>query len=138
MDPVSPRSSTTFHQPQSSTATSSEDLLQFKDMTFVITGGAQGIGLATARLLLSQGARVSVADVDESALEGVRKMFHDERKKDRIILEKVDVSDKDSVERWMDRTVQWNGGPIDGVSDHEIYKCPHTPFQAGWYDRIKC
>ncbi len=33
----------------------------------VVTGGASGIGLASARRLASEGARVVVADVDEAA-----------------------------------------------------------------------
>ncbi len=37
----------------------------------VVTGGASGIGLATAKLLAEEGAKVIVADVDKAALEGV-------------------------------------------------------------------
>lgn len=46
--------------------------LDFTGRLAVVTGGAKGIGLATARLLLAQGARVTVVDLDRSALERLR------------------------------------------------------------------
>jgi NAD(P)-dependent dehydrogenase (short-subunit alcohol dehydrogenase family) len=40
----------------------------FQERHFLITGGASGIGLTTARLLKAQGARLSLWDVNEAAL----------------------------------------------------------------------
>lgn len=40
-----------------------------KDRVAVITGGASGIGLATAKRLAAQGMRICLADVDEAQLE---------------------------------------------------------------------
>lgn len=42
---------------------------RFAGRTAVVTGGGSGIGLATARRLAAEGARVVVADVDEAAGE---------------------------------------------------------------------
>jgi len=36
--------------------------LDFKDRTAIVTGGAQGIGLAIARRLVASGARVRIWD----------------------------------------------------------------------------
>ena len=41
----------------------------FKDKVAVVTGGASGIGKAIVRQLLSQGARVVIADVGQGALD---------------------------------------------------------------------
>jgi len=37
---------------------------EFSGLTALVTGGASGIGLATAQLLTSRGARVAVLDRD--------------------------------------------------------------------------
>ena len=43
------------------------DCLQLTDSVFFVTGGASGLGAATARLLVASGARVLIADVNEAA-----------------------------------------------------------------------
>lgn len=40
-----------------------------QNMTSVVTGGARGIGLATARALLAQGSNIVLADMDAAALD---------------------------------------------------------------------
>ncbi|WP_406300477.1 SDR family NAD(P)-dependent oxidoreductase [Embleya sp. NBC_00888] len=42
----------------------------FAGLAAVVTGGAAGIGLATARMLVARGARVAVLDRDVSPLVG--------------------------------------------------------------------
>jgi short-subunit dehydrogenase len=41
-----------------------------RDRAFLITGGARGIGAATAQALHARGARLALVDLDEAALEG--------------------------------------------------------------------
>ncbi|HXP99235.1 MAG TPA: SDR family NAD(P)-dependent oxidoreductase, partial [Solirubrobacteraceae bacterium] len=40
--------------------------MRFEGKTVLVTGGASGIGAATARLLAGEGARVGIGDVNES------------------------------------------------------------------------
>jgi NAD(P)-dependent dehydrogenase (short-subunit alcohol dehydrogenase family) len=40
-----------------------------KDMTVIVTGGASGIGIACARLMLDQGAKVLIADLRSEAID---------------------------------------------------------------------
>jgi len=57
----------------------------------LVTGGASGIGLATARRLSAAGARVAIADADGRRLAGLRSRFG------RANLYEVDVADPAAV-----------------------------------------
>ncbi|PVX70660.1 SDR family oxidoreductase [Paraburkholderia unamae] len=46
--------------------------MRLKNKSALITGGTSGIGLATARLFIAEGARVAVTGRDESAFERVK------------------------------------------------------------------
>ncbi|OHC61435.1 MAG: 3-hydroxy-2-methylbutyryl-CoA dehydrogenase [Rhodocyclales bacterium RIFCSPLOWO2_02_FULL_63_24] len=41
--------------------------MQIKDSVFIITGGASGLGAGTGRMLVAQGAKVVLADLNEAA-----------------------------------------------------------------------
>lgn len=64
----------------------------------LVTGGAQGLGLAYARRLRDGGARVAVADVDGDA---IARLEHDERDRtdDRLRCFVVDVTDCEALRR---------------------------------------
>ncbi len=63
----------------------------------LITGGAGGIGQAIARKLLSEGACVILADIDQSALDSTVSEFAKSFGKDRVRGVKVDVTSEAQV-----------------------------------------
>jgi len=60
--------------------------------TAVITGGNSGIGLATARLFVQQGAKVAIIGRDDKTLDAARQELGD-----NVITIKMDVSSPDQV-----------------------------------------
>lgn len=69
----------------------------------LVTGGATGIGPATARKLAAEGARVAVLDVDEADAKAVADEFGG-------VALGVDVSDADAVELAVARAEEALGG----------------------------
>ena len=74
----------------------------------VITGGASGIGLATAERLARSGLRVCIADLDEDALKEAAASLADTGE---VIAQTTDVSDAASVEE-LGNTVADRLGPV--------------------------
>jgi NAD(P)-dependent dehydrogenase (short-subunit alcohol dehydrogenase family) len=69
--------------------------MEFKDKVAVITGGASGIGLATARALARAGARLVLADIETAALDQAVAAL--QRDGSEAIGIRADVGDRGSV-----------------------------------------
>lgn len=80
-----------------------------------VTGAAQGIALATAHLLASRGAHLSLADVQGETLEKEASKIKQEYSVD-IITCTVDVRNAESVDTWIENTVQ-HFGRLDGAAN---------------------
>lgn len=74
----------------------------FKDKVAVITGGASGIGLATARALAGQGAKLVLADIEAPRLADAAEALRDEGAE--VLAVETDVSDKRAVDALADRS----------------------------------
>lgn len=73
--------------------------MRFKDRVALITGGARGIGAATAQLFAKEGARVAVSDLDEAPAKEVASPIGG-------IAIACNVSDREQVEAMVERTVK--------------------------------
>jgi NAD(P)-dependent dehydrogenase (short-subunit alcohol dehydrogenase family) len=79
--------------------------LELADKVAVVTGGAGGIGRATAGLLAAEGARVVVADIDvEAGQEAANEIGA------AAAFKETDVSDADQVQSLVDFAVERFGG----------------------------
>ena len=77
---------------------------QFADKVIALTGAGSGIGFATAKLLASRGATLSLADVSQEGLEKVQKEINNEYKTEVAIFA-IDVRKYDQVEKWISDTI---------------------------------
>src|SRR6266436_3104837 len=78
-----------------------EKQMIIKGKTAFVTGGASGIGLATARRLAREGASVAIADLDSNSLEHARKEVGE-----KTLALTVDVTDENQLRGALERTVK--------------------------------
>jgi NAD(P)-dependent dehydrogenase (short-subunit alcohol dehydrogenase family) len=79
-----------------------------KDKTFLVAGGATGIGAATAKRLAAEGARVAIGDINIDGATAAAAQITDSGGS-AIALE-FDLADERSVRDLVDRTIKEFGG----------------------------
>lgn len=88
--------------------------MQIIDRVFILSGGASGLGLATARNLYSHGAYIAILDLDPDSGEAACKDLG----VDRSRFFETDVSETESVTAAVSAVIKWvkeTGKPIGGV-----------------------
>ncbi|KAE8388618.1 hypothetical protein ETB97_012789 [Aspergillus alliaceus] len=80
---------------------------------YAVTGLA-GIGLAVAKQLYNNGARLSLADIDEIALSSAFAQFNSDS--ENVLTTPVDVGSSASVDAWIESTVR-HFGRLDGAAN---------------------
>ena len=95
--------------------------LDFKERTAIVTGGAQGIGLAIAQRLLASGARVRIWDRDGARLAGVVKELGANAAGDAL-----DVTDPDAIVRGVQAALA-GAGRIDVLVNNAGIAGINTP-----------
>ncbi|KAM0329413.1 hypothetical protein ACHAQA_004720 [Verticillium albo-atrum] len=83
---------------------------------YAVTGGASGIGLATAKKIAERGGTVCLADVDATALQAAESFFAARTPATPFAVASVDVSKRDEVEAWIGGIVA-QFGRLDGAAN---------------------
>ncbi len=79
-----------------------------EDKTFLVAGGATGIGAATAKRLAAEGARVAIGDINIDGAAAAAAQITDSG--GRAIAIEFDLADAKSVQNLVDRTIGEFGG----------------------------
>lgn len=80
-------------------------MASLRGKVIAITGASGGIGSATAIFLASQGATLSLADMDANALDLVAEEIRSRYQSD-VMTTKVDVTESQQVNDWIELTVR--------------------------------
>lgn len=100
------------------------------DLKIIVTGGASGIGAATVALLAEGGAKVMIADVNETDGEALADKLGDD-----VIFQKLDVTSHDDWSAAVSRATDTFGG-LNAVFNNAgivgfggVAKCPPEEFR---------
>jgi NAD(P)-dependent dehydrogenase (short-subunit alcohol dehydrogenase family) len=98
--------------------------MRFDGKTAVVTGGAHGMGRATALAFLREGASVVVGDVDEAAGEALVSQAGA-----KLVSQRCDMSVESDVEALVS-TAEDRFGRLDAMFNNAGIEQPVTPSHA--------
>ncbi len=122
-------------------------LTNFDGAVAVITGGASGIGLATARALHSRGAHVVLADINDVGLREAEEQIRGEGAGGHVHSIHTDVTDEAQVQALMRQAVETRGridlvvtsagmgtgGPVDMFPASQVQRILNINFMGTYH-----
>lgn len=97
------------------TSNEPRDMASFEGKVILLVGGASGVGLATAKLLASRGAHLSVADVNADVTTVIAQQIPSTDKV-KVTAHQVDITDQSAVQALIVATMKEHGR-IDGCAN---------------------
>ncbi|WP_338769382.1 glucose 1-dehydrogenase [Bernardetia sp. ABR2-2B] len=89
-------------------------MFSLKGKSIIITGGAMGLGYATAELFAEQGAYLTLVDYNEEKLEEAKKGLSEKYSSAKILTVIADVSKEEQVKNYVNKAVE-EYSRIDGL-----------------------
>jgi NAD(P)-dependent dehydrogenase (short-subunit alcohol dehydrogenase family) len=111
---------------------------RFDGKVVMVTGAGTGLGLATARRLAQEGARLTLVDRDGGALDAARDAVLADAPGTEALLVTADVSAEDQVRSAVEQTVREHGR-IDGLYNNagiEGKQDPVEGYDVGQLDKV--
>ncbi|MDV2582431.1 SDR family NAD(P)-dependent oxidoreductase [Alkalibacillus haloalkaliphilus] len=93
--------------------------------TVLITGGAGGIGLETAKAFLEEGANVALVDISSEALEKAKQLLNNPS---NVLTIQADVTEESDVKSYVEKTVETYGS-IDVFLNNAAIAGPAIPIK---------
>lgn len=122
-------------------------LKNFKGAVAVITGGASGIGLATAQALSTEGAHLILADINEEGLQQAAEQVKKSGSTGQVITKRTDVTSEEQVQELMQTALDTyghidlivtsagigRGGLIDTFTGQEMQTMMNSNFMGTYH-----
>ena len=106
----------------------------------VVTGGTSGIGLATARLFLAEGATVAICGRDEARLAAAKALLLGNAAEKDLLAVRCNVLDKDQVAHFAAAVEQWKGGCdilVNNAGQARMSTFADTTDEEAWREELE-